>query len=475
MKNNWKLFLSCALILVILQPLFGLPALKRKRQKYKVLILGAGSAGITAAKTLYDRGIRNFLVLEAQDYIGGRMKSVPFAGMKIEEGANWIHYVEEKDNPLNRLNKKYNLTGHLSNYSDFCMRDDFGNDITNLKTFHLWEKVRDELFAEGEKRDESDPPPRDMPASVYLKMRGWRSDSPVKRTFSWFDIDFEYGGDETVTSLNNMGFPGEDFFITDQRGYWTLFSDFYMRFREKILLNKPVTKIYYSDNSVTATTADGDEFIADYALSTFSSGVLGSGLVEFDPPFPKWKLEVIYRFRPVYFTKIFLKFPRDFWDDHEWIMHAGKKKGEFPTFYDLDRSGFFPGTGVLFTSVTGDESLRIEAQDNSKTMIEVMATLRKIYGENIPNATDIHVSKWSQNPYVRAAWTDPVVGTSWGHYENMAGRLGNLFFAGESTSSEWMGFVQGGYFTGQAKAKEIISCLKGKKCKPYRKAKKYVK
>lgn len=122
MKNNWKLFLSCALILLILQPLFGLPALKRKRQKYKVLILGAGSAGITAAKTLYDRGIRNFLVLEAQDYIGGRMKSVPFAGMKIEEGANWIHYVEEKDNPLNRLNKKYNLTGHLSNYSDFCMR-----------------------------------------------------------------------------------------------------------------------------------------------------------------------------------------------------------------------------------------------------------------------------------------------------------------------------------------------------------------
>lgn len=86
-------------------------------------------------------------------------------------------------------------------------RDDFENDITNLKTFHLWEKVRDELFAEGEKRDESDPPPRDMPASVYLKMRGWRSDSPVKRTFSWFDIDFEYGGDETVTSLNNMGFP----------------------------------------------------------------------------------------------------------------------------------------------------------------------------------------------------------------------------------------------------------------------------
>ena len=122
MKNNRKLFLSCALILVLLPCLFGLRPLKRTRPKYKVLILGAGSAGITAAKTLYDNGIKNFLVLEAQDYIGGRMKSVPFAGMKVEEGANWIHYVEEEDNPLNRLNKKYDLRRHLSNYSDFCMR-----------------------------------------------------------------------------------------------------------------------------------------------------------------------------------------------------------------------------------------------------------------------------------------------------------------------------------------------------------------
>ena len=32
--------------------------------------------------------IEDFLVLEAQDYIGGRIKQVPFAGMKVEEGAN---------------------------------------------------------------------------------------------------------------------------------------------------------------------------------------------------------------------------------------------------------------------------------------------------------------------------------------------------------------------------------------------------
>ena len=40
----------------------------------KVLILGAGVAGIVAAKTLQENRINDFLILEAQDYIGGRFK-----------------------------------------------------------------------------------------------------------------------------------------------------------------------------------------------------------------------------------------------------------------------------------------------------------------------------------------------------------------------------------------------------------------
>ena len=106
MKNNWKLFLTCSVILVVLPTLLGVHLPERKKPKHKVLILGAGAAGITAAKTLYDQGITDFLVLEAQDYIGGRMKQVPFSGMKIEEGANWIHYVDEDDNPLNLYLRK---------------------------------------------------------------------------------------------------------------------------------------------------------------------------------------------------------------------------------------------------------------------------------------------------------------------------------------------------------------------------------
>lgn len=77
------------------------------------------------------------------------------------------------------------------------------------------------------------------------------------------------------------------------------------------------------------------------------------------------------------------------------------------------------------------------------------------------------VSKWSQNPHIQGCWTDPVVGTDSSIFANMAGRLKNLFFAGEATHEDWYGYIQGGYFSGLERAEEIAGCIKGEKCEPY--------
>ena len=90
------------------------------------------------------------------------------------------------------------------------------------------------------------------------------------------------------------------------------------------------------------------------------------------------------------YTKIFLKFPRKFWDDHEYILHASKTRGYFPILQDLDRPGMLPsGSGILLITVTGDEGRRIEKQTDEETKAEIMTTLKKIYGEEIPNPSGI--------------------------------------------------------------------------------------
>ncbi|CAI4035498.1 hypothetical protein SMKI_13G1480 [Saccharomyces mikatae IFO 1815] len=67
--------------------------------KKAVIIIGAGIAGLKAASTLYQNGIRDCIILEARDRIGGRLQTVTgYQGRKYDMGASWHH--DTLTNPL---------------------------------------------------------------------------------------------------------------------------------------------------------------------------------------------------------------------------------------------------------------------------------------------------------------------------------------------------------------------------------------
>lgn len=86
-------------------------------------IVGAGIAGLAAAKELIDSGCENIVVLEAQDRAGGRIHTITDEGVDLELGAQWIH---GKRNPVYELAKKYDLiAGERSNEAKgVYVRDD---------------------------------------------------------------------------------------------------------------------------------------------------------------------------------------------------------------------------------------------------------------------------------------------------------------------------------------------------------------
>ena len=95
--------------------------LEGKTQKSKVLILGAGAAGIGFANRLDEKGEKDFVILEAQSFIGGRMKDVKFGNLTIQEGANWIHGIG-KGNAMYTLKQKYGLRAVRDDYNDLIIR-----------------------------------------------------------------------------------------------------------------------------------------------------------------------------------------------------------------------------------------------------------------------------------------------------------------------------------------------------------------
>lgn len=81
-------------------------------------------SGINAGKRLNERGIRNIIILEARDEIGGRMMTHDFGGLTIEKGANWIEGVGgKKVNPIIPIAKRINLKNE---------RSDFDNTTNNI-------------------------------------------------------------------------------------------------------------------------------------------------------------------------------------------------------------------------------------------------------------------------------------------------------------------------------------------------------
>ena len=59
-------------------------------KSYKVAILGAGISGLSAAYHLIENGIKDIVVLEARDRVGGRINTIKHNGRPLELGAQWI-------------------------------------------------------------------------------------------------------------------------------------------------------------------------------------------------------------------------------------------------------------------------------------------------------------------------------------------------------------------------------------------------
>lgn len=80
--------------------------------KYNVIIIGAGIAGLSAANHLLKNGIEDFIIIEARKRIGGRIISIPMKNHKVELGANWIHGV--LGNPIFEIAMANNLVNIIN-------------------------------------------------------------------------------------------------------------------------------------------------------------------------------------------------------------------------------------------------------------------------------------------------------------------------------------------------------------------------
>ncbi|KAJ3503636.1 hypothetical protein NLJ89_g8342 [Agrocybe chaxingu] len=322
----------------------------------------------------------------------------------------------------------------------------------------------------------------DISARTGYSLGGAKPATAHARASEYYQFDWEYAQTPEQSSLiasswgNNYtydvasgGFSDDNQMSIDQRGFKIIVqaeaAEFLAPSGTQVLFGATVKAVNHSRKGVQVVLSDGRELSADYALCTFSLGVLQHDDVVFEPELPDYKQEAIHSMVMATYTKIFLQFPRKFWFDTEMAIYADEQRGRYTVWQSLDHLGFLPGSGIIFVTVTGDFALRIEALSNAQVQEEVLSVLRSMFPSVlVPEPTDFYFPRWQANPLFRGSYSNWPPSFASQHMDNMRANIGRLYFAGEATSRKYFGFLQGAYFEGLEMGTTIARCVNGGPC-----------
>jgi monoamine oxidase len=382
----------------------------------RVIVVGAGIAGLAAARRLADEGV-DVVVLEARDRIGGRIWTDRSLGRPIDLGAMWLEGT--RGNPLAAIARRTRRFDYrLELYQDGVRLD--ADRIERLAA----RRIRD------------------------VRSRSVRRDRPLAQAFPSLDpavawaVDWEVGSDdaEDLDRLSLRGYVAEDE-TYGFRGPSRVFRDGFASIAERLARGLDL-RLGHVVRRVSPEGVDG--LRADRTIVTLPLGVLKAGDVRFDPPLPRRKREAIRRLGVGAADKVALRFRRPFWDDAEIIGCVG---ATFPAWIPLG--------DVLVLWCHGDRARAMERRPMREVVARAMADVRRIY-PSAPDPVGATRSRWGLDPFSRGAWSHLPLGATFDDFDALAEAVGPLHFAGEATSRGNFSSANGAYLSGLRAAGEVI-------------------
>lgn len=340
---------------------------KKGKNKFNVIIVGAGIAGLSAGYHLFKNGMSDFLILEARKRIGGRIIHIQMGNEKIDLGAKWIHGV--LGNPIYELAMMNGLVDIMQVPKPHRMvaATENGKQVPfsilqeTCEAYLCFLKRCEEYFISQYSPPEGIDSVGDhikLEVSLYLDkitdprerhLRQLIFDCLLKRETcisgcdSMSEIDLLELGSYTELQGGNITLPN---------GYSSVLEPLQVFPKEQLLVNHPVTKIRWkynkqknesgneSDGSdetvidddipsqncsressceknveyrVAVTCLNGKTYFANHVICTIPLGVLKDTVhTLFDPPLPEHKLEPINRLLFGTVDKILLEYDRPF-------------------------------------------------------------------------------------------------------------------------------------------------------------------
>lgn len=417
-----------------------------------VIVIGAGLAGLTAARDLQAAGAR-VTVVEGRDRIGGRIwTSRLWPDLPMDLGASWIHGTD--GNPLTDLADAAGAARLETSY-DAAMSLDTAGAETDLSDAS---EAAEDLIAAARKRAERAETDLSLGAAI-AQAKPWKSaDEGSRRLMRHVlngSIEAEYGGALDEVSAWHFDdvaeFDGEDALFPG--GFDQIVQ--HLARGLDIRTGAVVESLSQAGAGVKVTLRGGEVLGADQAVVTVPLGVLKAGDITFDPPLAPRRQAAIETIGMGLLNKCWLRFEQIAWpDDVDWIEWVGPQVGHWAQWVSLARTA---GQPVLLAFHAGQHAREKETLSDAAMAAEAHESLKAMFGTGFPAPVAVQVTRWSQDPFSKGAYSFNATGSGPKVRKALAGAdwAGRLVFAGEACEARHFGTAHGAVLSGRAAARVI--------------------
>ena len=415
----------------------------------EVIVVGAGIAGLGAARSLADQGAK-VTVLEAKPRIGGRLYTDFSMGAPFEYGAGWIHG-PSPDNPTKQLADAVNAQTIVTDNDNMIVFDDEGEELDDEELEEIdedWSDILEKVDEELELRDT-----RSLRQAVSDLFPSALNDEGLVWALSAY-TEFATGG--PIENLSAVLHDDDDAFDLPDVVVTTGYDKILGPLAEglDIRLSTNVQTIEYGEDGATVYTDQGD-FEADYVVCSLPLGVLKAGTVTFDPPLPSDYRKNIEKIGFGSVTKIAFKFEQPFWDvETQYFGIMTEPKGRWN--YWMSYRTVSPENIFLGLSVGAYAPLADQMSDE-EMKADALEVLRDVWEDAVGEPTEMLATHWYTDPASLGAYAFATPGCRPSQYDDLAEPIEDrLLLCGEHTIFDYAATTHGAYMSGLRAAELII-------------------